>query len=96
MNFKKNTFLSSVILIHLLFIGCVSEQGLMQTWRSTEEYDNSFKKVIVIGLANNLTVRTDIEGAVVNSAREIQLSAERGINMFPPELGKPFDDIEEW
>lgn len=49
---------------------------------------------MVMGLANDVTFRNDLEGEVVTAARNIQLQANKSINTFPPELGKPFEDIE--
>lgn len=85
------------ILITLLSIvtlsGCIPS-NLMRTWSTTDEYDKKFTKIMVMGLVNDVTFRSDIEAEVVTAARNTNLQANKGINMFPPELGKPFDDIE--
>lgn len=66
----------------------------MRTWSTTEEYDKQFQKIMIIGLVNNVAIRSEVEFEVAEAARETKLIASKGINTFPPELGKPFDDIE--
>jgi len=77
----------------VLLSGCVPE-GIMRTWSSSEEYDHKFKNLMVMGLINNLNLRNDVENEVVSAARKADLKATNGMSMFPPELGKPFEDIE--
>ncbi|MFY0600103.1 MAG: hypothetical protein JXR03_10565 [Cyclobacteriaceae bacterium] len=77
----------------VLLSGCVP-QGLMRTWSSSEEYDHHFKKVLVMGLINNVNLRNDLENEVVLAAGKTDLASVNGMSMFPPELGKPFEDIE--
>ncbi|MEP5611483.1 MAG: hypothetical protein ABJP45_04505 [Cyclobacteriaceae bacterium] len=77
----------------LLLSGCVPE-GVMRTWSSSEEYNHRFENLMVIGLVNNVNLRNDVENEVVTAARKAKLQATNGMSMFPPELGKPFEDIE--
>lgn len=85
------------ILILFLFClsGCVPE-GLMRTWSTTQEYDKKFTNVMVLGLIENVTTRSAIEDDLVYAARKNGMKATNGISMFPPELGKPFEDVERF
>ena len=47
-----------------------------------------------MGLVNNVSLRNDVEGEVVDAARRYNLNGINSMSMFPPELGKPFDDTE--
>jgi len=49
---------------------------------------------MVMGLVNNINLRNDIENEVVMAASKVEMKATNGMSMFPPELGKPFDDIK--
>lgn len=66
----------------------------MRTWSSSQDYDRKFEKVLVMGLVNDVTLRSDVESELVFAAGKINLKAANGMSLFPPELGKPFEDIE--
>ncbi|MEO9966233.1 MAG: hypothetical protein ABJF11_10615 [Reichenbachiella sp.] len=87
----KKCLIHLVVLI--LFQSCTPE-GTMRTWSSNEDYDRRFKNVLAMGLVNNVTVRSDVENELVYAAQKINLKAANGMSLFPPELGKPFEDIE--
>jgi hypothetical protein len=89
-----NNYTSVLVLFSALLYSSCAPTDIMRTWSTTNEYDNKFSKIMVIGLAEEVRFRSDLESVVVDAARQINLSANKGINMFPPELGKPFDDIE--
>lgn len=76
-----------------VFISCVPE-GFMRTWSSDQEYDHHFKNIMVMGLVNNVNLRNDLENEIVFAARKNGLNSMNGMAMFPPELGKPFENIE--
>jgi len=86
--------LLTIILIPLLTQNCVPN-GIMRTWSTTEDYDKKFTKIMVMGLANDISFRSDLESEVVLAARNFGIQANKSINTFPPELGKPFEDIEK-
>ncbi len=88
---KITSFFTLLTLVTLY--GC-APSNLMRTWSTTDEYDKKFTKIMVMGLVNDVTFRSDVEAEVVAAARNINLQANKGINMFPPELGKPFEDVE--
>lgn len=83
----------SFLLILLIGVACTPE-GTMRTWSSSQEYDRKFGKVLVMGLVNDVTLRSDIESDLVYAAGKNNLKAANGMSLFPPELGKPFEDIE--
>ncbi len=68
----------------------------MRMWSANQEYDREFKKIMVMGLINNVSIRSDVEEDVVIQAGKKNISATNGMSMFPPELGKPLDDIERF
>lgn len=77
-----------------IMIHCAPE-GLMRTWSTSEDYDRDFQNILVMGLINNLNLRSDVENEVVYAARKADRKAGNAMSIFPPELGKPFDDIEK-
>lgn len=89
-SFKLYIFIAAIA----LFLSGCAATDIMRTWSTTEEYDKNFSKLMVIGLAEDVSFRSDLESIVVEAARNSNLQANKGINMFPPELGKPFEDIE--
>ncbi|MEO9804765.1 MAG: hypothetical protein ABJF04_16030 [Reichenbachiella sp.] len=89
----KKTILFSLTL--LLLNSCLPE-GYMRTWSTDLDYDKDFKKIMIMGLVNNVTLRSDIEYEVVTAAQKTNLTATNSLSMFPPELGKPFEDVERF
>jgi hypothetical protein len=66
----------------------------MRTWSTPVEYDRKFENIMVMGLINNVNLRNDVENEVVYAARKAAQKAGNAMSMFPPELGKPLEDIE--
>jgi len=66
----------------------------VRDWTSSEDYKRNFEKVLIMGLVNKVSLRNDIEFEMVDAAEKIGLKAINSMTMFPPELGKPFDDTE--
>lgn len=83
-----------ILLSFILLTACVPE-GIMRTWSTEQEYDKHFNSLMVMGLVNNVNLRNDVENEVVYAARKADLRASNGMSMFPPELGKPFEDVEK-
>lgn len=81
------------LLIILFLTSCVPE-GLMRTWSTTEDYDRKFNNMLVMGLVNNVNLRNEVENEVVYAGKKEGLKCVNGMSMFPPELGKPFEDVE--
>jgi len=76
-----------------LLNGCASTDHV-RDWSSSEAYKRNFEKVMIMGLVNQISLRNDIEHEMVDAAHKIGLKAINSVAMFPPELGKPFDDTE--
>ncbi|WP_421764633.1 hypothetical protein [Ekhidna sp.] len=87
---KSNLWL---LLFIFLLNSCVLE-GLMRTWSTTEEYNKKFNSILVMGLINNVNLRNEVENDVVYTGGKAGLRCVNGMSMFPPELGKPFEDVE--
>lgn len=86
---------SKLAILFTIFLlnSCVPE-GLMRTWSTTEEYDRKFTNVLIMGLINNVNLRNEVENEVVYAGKKTSLKCVNGMSMFPPELGKPFEDVE--
>jgi len=85
-------FLAAIPSMFLLN-GCASTDHV-RDWSSSDAYKRNFEKVMIMGLVNRVSLRNDIEYALVDAAHKIGLKATNSMAMFPPELGKPFDDTE--
>ena len=77
----------------ILMNSCASTDHV-RDWTSSEDYKRNFEKVLIMGLVNKVSLRNDIEYEMVDAAEKIGLKAINSMTMFPPELGKPFDDTE--
>ena len=77
----------------ILMNSCASSNHV-RDWTSSEDYDRNFKNVLIMGLVNKVSLRNDIEYEMVVAAKKVGLNATYSVAMFPPELGKPFDDTE--
>lgn len=86
-------FFFAVLPAMFLINSCASTDQV-RDWRSSEDYDQSYKKVLIMGLVNKVSLRTDIEYEVTDAARKAGLKAVNSMSMFPPQLGNPFDDLE--
>lgn len=84
-----------VVVLSMLTImnGCTTTYHV-RDWSSSDEFDRNFNKFMIMGLINNVSRRFDVEREMVDAARKVKLNSTKGMSMFPPELGKPFDDIE--
>jgi hypothetical protein len=81
------------IAISITQSSCVSS-NLLKAWSSDEKYGAPFQNIMVMGLVNNVSLRASVEDEFVTEARRENIKAGNGMSMFPPELGKPFEDIE--
>ena len=85
--------ISGIAFVLLLINGCASTTHVRE-WSSSDLNDRNFRKILIMGLVNNVSLRNDVEGEVVDAARRYNLNGINSMSMFPPELGKPFDDTE--
>lgn len=91
------TIASSIFLaampVMILMNSCVSTDHV-RDWSSSEDYKRDFKKILVMGLVNKVSLRNDIEFEITDAADKIGLKAINSMTMFPPEMGKAFEDPE--
>jgi len=83
-----------VILSTLIILNCCTSTSHVRSWTSKEDYERNFGKILVLGLVNRVSLRHDVEFALVDASKKFGLRAIDGMAVFPPALGKPFDDIE--
>ncbi len=88
-----SVFLATIPVL-ILMNSCASTDHV-RDWTSSEDYNRSFNKILIMGLVNRISLRNDIEYEMVDAANKIGLIAINSMNMFPPELSKPFDDTEQ-
>ena len=90
----KFNFRYFMLAVLILMINGFAHSQNIREWSSSDEIDRKFSKILVMGLVNNVSLRSDVEGEVVAAGRKTNLNCTNGMSMFPPELGKPFDDTE--
>ena len=82
------------ILTAMVLMNSCATSFHVRAWSSNAEFDRNINKILVMGLVNDVGRRFDLEREIVDAAREINMSGTKGMALFPPELGKPFDNIE--
>lgn len=86
-------FLWGLILTSFLMNSCATKD-IVRDWNSTEESKKNVESIMIMGLVNRVSLRSDIEHEMADVARKMGLKPTISMHMFPPELGKPFDDTE--
>lgn len=77
-----------------LFSSCASEQ-IYNVWATSKEYNRVFDDIMIMGLVNNVNLRSSVENEMVYASKRENIASGNGMSLFPPELGKPFEDIEK-
>lgn len=77
----------------LILINSCATSYHVRAWISGADIDRDFNKILVMGLINDVSRRFDVEREIVDAARKTNMSGTKGMALFPPEMGKPFDDI---
>jgi len=78
----------------LVLMTSCSTKDIVRDWSSNKDYDRNFDKVLIMGLINQISLRYDVEYEIVDAAHKFGLRPTSSMALLPPELGKPFDDIE--
>jgi hypothetical protein len=91
---STNGIIFWIFLFATILLSSCSTKDIVRDWNSGEEHKRNVESIMIMGLVNQLSLRSDIEFEMSNAARKIGLKATNSITMFPPELGKPFDDTE--
>ena len=86
-------FIIFQVIVCCLFYGSMQAQSKLRSWKTDEDFDPSFKKMLVIGMMESRSFRTETEDVIVSEARKNGIQARMGIFKFPPELGSPFEDM---
>ena len=82
-----------LILTSFLMNSCATKD-IVRDWNSTEEPKKNVESIMIMGLVNQLSLRSDIEFEMADAAHKTGLKPTNSMAMFPPEFGKPLDDIE--
>ena len=91
---SKNGIIFWIFLLATILINSCTTKDIVRDWNSGEEHKRNVESIMIMGLVNQVSLRSDIEYEMSNAAHKIGLKATNSMKMFPPELGKPFDDTE--
>ena len=86
-------FIIFQVIVCCLFYGSMQAQSKLRSWKTDEDFDPGFKKMLVIGMIESTSFRTETEDVIVSEARKNDIQARMGIFKFPPGLGSPFEDM---
>ncbi|WP_297766392.1 hypothetical protein [uncultured Muriicola sp.] len=81
------------VIVCCLFYGSMQAQSKLRSWKTDEDFDPGFKKMLVIGMIESTSFRLETEEVIVSEARKNDIQARMGIFKFPPGLGSPFEDM---
>ena len=78
----------------LILMNSCATKDIVREWSPSEEHEQKLERILIMGLVNQVSLRNDVEYDMVDAAHKFGLKATNSMAMFPPELGKPFDDTE--
>lgn len=81
------------IMVFYISIGQIQAQSKIRSWKTDEDFDPGFKKMLVIGMIESISFRMETEEVIVIQARKNDIQAKMGLSKFPPETGNPYEDI---
>lgn len=85
---RHKRFIIKISLIcSTLFFWCCSPQ-LSSSFTKEGYTDNTYKKIAVVGISDNLNSRLSFERTAVALLKENGINAVLGINVFPPNMSK--------
>ena len=82
-----------LIVVNIISIGHIQSQSKIRSWKTDEDFDPKFNKMVVIGMFEGRNIRIDMEESIVIEAQKNNLEARMGYILFPPEMGSPFADM---
>ena len=85
---------AAFILSMLLISSCAQQPVMLQLWKSEKKYEAPYNEIMIMALVQDLGVRASIEDEFVIEAAREGLDADISMQMFPPELGKPMQDMD--
>ena len=83
-----------IVLMSLILTSCVST--LSSSYTKEGYTAESYKKIAVIGISNDLTARLAFEDEAVDLLKENNINAVGGINMFPQNMPKASQTPEHY
>jgi len=91
---STNGIIFWIFLLAIILMNSCATKDIVRDWNSGEEHKRNVESIMIMGLVNQVSLRSDIEYEMSNAAHKIGLKATNSMRIFPPELGKPFDDTE--
>ena len=88
-----NLFL--VALPTMILMNSCATKDIVREWSPSEDHEQKLEKILIMGLVNQVSLRNDVEYEMTDAAHKFGLKATNSMAMFPPELGKPFEDAEK-
>jgi hypothetical protein len=76
-------------------LSCTGSTEITQSWRNPDIQPVIFDKVLVIGMSDDAIARGNVEQAVVKELRAAGVTAQMGMEVFPPMLFKEKMDREK-
>jgi len=79
---------SSLLIVALIYLmsGCSSVTDIEGTWKKPATPGQKYKKIVVLGLYNNVAKRSTVENAIVSEFKLNGINAVAGTNVLPHDL----------
>jgi hypothetical protein len=84
-----------VALPTMILMNSCATKDIVREWSPSEDHEQKLGKIMIMGLVNQVSLRNDVEYEMADAAHKFGLKATNSMAMFPPELGKPFEDAEK-
>jgi len=84
-----------VALPTMILMNSCATKDIVREWSPSEDHEQKLEKIMIMGLVNQVSLRNDVEYEMADAAHKFGLKATNSMAMFPPELGKPFEDAEK-
>jgi hypothetical protein len=81
-----------VALPTMILMNSCATKDIVREWSPSEDHEQKLEKIMIMGLVNQMSLRNDVEYEMADAAHKFGLKATNSMAMFPPELGKPFED----
>jgi hypothetical protein len=91
---STNGIIFWLFLLSSILMNSCATKDIVRVWNSNEEYNRNIKKILALGLINQVSLRHNAEFAFVDASKKAGIWAIDGMSVFPPQMGKPFEDLE--
>lgn len=95
MNIKTTFYYLSILTLLIVFTSCSSTKEL-SNWRKPNTQDVQYHKVLVIGMGENVDVRTTFEDKLSKTLNRNGIKAMGSIDFFGNQLLKIPETLEDW